>query len=239
MTRRLLNEPTTCTKCGKILPWSPEFFVGTSRKGYPVGCQQPCRECANAYGRKRHQDNKEVQKVQKKQWRARNKEEIKLSAHKYYEAHKDHHNAITREYHETHKDILKLKCLEWNNNHEAQRRTTSKVWYEAHKDQKIVSARDWKRKNPLAGRINNHRRRVLIKKAIGILTKADIELQYKNQKGQCWWCGVKLSEKYHIDHRVPLSKGGLHDRSNVVLSCAHCNQSKGARLPQEWAGRLF
>jgi 5-methylcytosine-specific restriction endonuclease McrA len=36
-----------------------------------------------------------------------------------------------------------------------------------------------------------------------------------------------------------LSKGGMHDRSNIVISCEECNRSKGAKLPQEFAGRLF
>jgi 5-methylcytosine-specific restriction endonuclease McrA len=36
-----------------------------------------------------------------------------------------------------------------------------------------------------------------------------------------------------------LVKGGKHDRTNIVIACPHCNDSKGAKLPQEWAGRLL
>ncbi|MFJ3201006.1 HNH endonuclease [Streptomyces sp. NPDC086989] len=33
-----------------------------------------------------------------------------------------------------------------------------------------------------------------------------------------------------LDHRVPLSKGGAHDPSNVFLAHLGCNSSKGDRL---------
>ncbi|MFD5509012.1 HNH endonuclease [Streptomyces sp. NPDC127051] len=33
-----------------------------------------------------------------------------------------------------------------------------------------------------------------------------------------------------LDHRVPLSKGGAHDPSNVYLAHLGCNSSKGDRL---------
>jgi hypothetical protein len=38
----------------------------------------------------------------------------------------------------------------------------------------------------------------------------------------------------HMDHVVPISRGGPDDPTNKVLSCAACNLSKGARLPSEW-----
>ena len=35
---------------------------------------------------------------------------------------------------------------------------------------------------------------------------------------------------FQIDHIVPVCKGGQNEESNLVLSCRHCNISKGAKI---------
>lgn len=58
----------------------------------------------------------------------------------------------------------------------------------------------------------------------------------------CYWCGVKCPKLYHIDHYVPLSKGGKHEVRNLVIACRKCNLKKNARDPYDFArelGRLF
>lgn len=62
----------------------------------------------------------------------------------------------------------------------------------------------------------------------------DIDKLFTAQRGKCWWCGEKL-KAYQLDHRIPVSKGGPTDPSNIVLACKPCNQKKGAKLPWEMA----
>ncbi len=53
--------------------------------------------------------------------------------------------------------------------------------------------------------------------------------------GYCVQCHKDISEEQrnisevHVDHIVPLAKGGLNDISNLQLLCEHCNTRKGAR----------
>ena len=49
----------------------------------------------------------------------------------------------------------------------------------------------------------------------------------------CAYC-FKPAVPPHMDHVVPISRGGPDDPTNKVMSCAACNLSKGARLPSEW-----
>lgn len=44
---------------------------------------------------------------------------------------------------------------------------------------------------------------------------------------KCAYCD-KPSEQ--IDHIIPISKGGLHDISNVIGACKKCNQKKAAKI---------
>lgn len=92
---------------------------------------------------------------------------------------------------------------------------------------------------PDRARRANQRRRAQINDAGGCFTVAQIKALHVLQKGLCWWCQEPLSARYHIDHRIPLSRGGSNDISNLVLSCPHCNLSKGAKMPYEFAGRLL
>jgi 5-methylcytosine-specific restriction endonuclease McrA len=104
-------------------------------------------------------------------------------------------------------------------------------------------ARAWARANPDKARAmqragaNNRRARILYNG--GTHTAEDIQRQYDSQKGKCWYCGKKVGNKYHVDHRVPLSRGGSNAPENLVVSCPKCNLSKHDRLPHEWCGRLL
>lgn len=45
----------------------------------------------------------------------------------------------------------------------------------------------------------------------------------------CQLCGATLSDgvKLHVDHIVPVSKGGTNDFDNLQTLCEHCNLGKG------------
>jgi 5-methylcytosine-specific restriction endonuclease McrA len=40
---------------------------------------------------------------------------------------------------------------------------------------------------------------------------------------------VDVNSKWHVDHIVPISKGGPHSYLNVQLAHAKCNRTKGAK----------
>jgi len=49
----------------------------------------------------------------------------------------------------------------------------------------------------------------------------------------CQHCGANLFEiEPHIDHIVPLAKGGTNDESNLQALCAPCNLAKGTQDDQ-------
>lgn len=50
--------------------------------------------------------------------------------------------------------------------------------------------------------------------------------------GMCAYCGVREWE--HIDHVIPVCRGGTHSIGNLLPACAKCNLSKKDRLLVEW-----
>lgn len=52
---------------------------------------------------------------------------------------------------------------------------------------------------------------------------------------RCVYCETE-DGPFHVDHILPVSKGGLDELENLACSCATCNLSKGAKLLDEWEG---
>lgn len=65
---------------------------------------------------------------------------------------------------------------------------------------------------------------------------------FERDCGICQLCGYALSLETQWphprtptrDHVVPLSKGGMHEWSNLQLACAECNIRKGNREAGDW-----
>jgi 5-methylcytosine-specific restriction endonuclease McrA len=55
-------------------------------------------------------------------------------------------------------------------------------------------------------------------------------------KGCCSYCGAKQSRKLKLtrDHLVPVTKGGLTTRQNILPACARCNSSKSNHDLDVW-----
>jgi len=53
----------------------------------------------------------------------------------------------------------------------------------------------------------------------------------KVRSGPCVYCGAPGE---HVDHVIPLSRGGIEHPSNLVSACGPCNHSKRSRLLWQW-----
>ena len=61
----------------------------------------------------------------------------------------------------------------------------------------------------------------------------------KIAKGICYYCGKYVgSNNLTMDHLVPLARGGLSIRANLVPACKECNSKKKDSLAFEWEGFL-
>ena len=59
---------------------------------------------------------------------------------------------------------------------------------------------------------------------------------FKRDKGRCGICRKKVDPAdWHLDHIVPLSRGGEHSYANVQVTHPFCNESKGTKLIEHQA----
>ena len=87
----------------------------------------------------------------------------------------------------------------------------------------------WRTNNRDKIRLTAHRRRARIRDAkINSVTSKDIKQLLSKP---CIYCGEKAE---HVDHVVPLSRGGSHSLGNLAPSCQICNLRKNKKFVIEW-----
>lgn len=85
------------------------------------------------------------------------------------------------------------------------------------------------------------RRRARVREAeVRLVSHRDLVRLARRQQGCCAYCPAVFAFKRdglpraHLEHIIPLSRGGWHAIGNLCWSCQVCNQRKGRRLLSEW-----
>ena len=118
----------------------------------------------------------------------------------------------------------------------------SKAYQGANKQSVAAKQKEWKAANREAVNAIRNNRRAREMAAEGKYTKGDVERLLAVQKGKCAECRKGIKGGYHVDHIVPLIKGGTNWPNNLQLLCQRCNNKKYDKDPIEWAkenGRLL
>lgn len=225
-----------CSKCGEAKPATTEYFYRDKN-----GLRADCKACVSE---RAHTNREHKREYNRRRYKA-NAEQFRAQSRAWYEAHKDEIKRRaaqrTREWYAANKERAAQTKRAYALSKKEEKAEYDRIRYQANKEQRRKYVKEWYRANPEVKRAQHLRRRALKANAAGSHTAEDIKTQYERQKGRCYWCGVKVGETYHVDHIVPLSRGGSNDPSNLVVACPTCNISKGSKLPHEWAkgGKLL
>lgn len=113
--------------------------------------------------------------------------------------------------------------------HAHQKAQYAKEYVKTRREQTNLSNAKYKRRHPEKIREINMRRRARIA-GNGVSLIIDKDMRQLTQR-PCVYCG---GASEHIDHVVPLSRGGRHSIGNLVPSCAKCNMAKSNKFLVEW-----
>lgn len=112
-----------------------------------------------------------------------------------------------------------------------------KLSYLRNREKRIKDVKEYAKKNPHIRVKIVAIRRLRIEATIENESAiADFIRLVRNSKWvYCYYCDRRVSgKKAHIDHMVPLSRGGKHSPDNLCASCAPCNLTKHSKLISEW-----
>lgn len=119
------------------------------------------------------------------------------------------------------------------------RRAKYNEYYRAHRAHITAVQKRWVKSHPDKYRATQRTaqaRRRAVKMAAGgdVMEAKKFKKWVDAQPKVCFYCGVDCSSTFHVDHFVPLSKGGTHSADNLRITCRHCNLTKHASDPYQF-----
>jgi 5-methylcytosine-specific restriction endonuclease McrA len=203
--------------------------------GREVGCADNTVRCAL------DPDAAEKNREGSRKWYEENREKVLEKAHerrrKYYEENREKVLERKRKYREENREMLRERARKWYEENREKAHESNRKYREENPEKGRECKRKWREENPEKERAKRAKRRALKNKVtVGDLTAIArvYDLATNGDSVPCYLCGKVIPKgERHVDHIIPLSKGGLHTASNLAIACAKCNMSKGAKLPEE------
>jgi 5-methylcytosine-specific restriction endonuclease McrA len=210
MADGILPQFKTCICC-KLSKAMLDFNTNRSyRDGYSGKCKQCVREYFFA--------NKARIAELHKEWNERNRQSVNARQAKYRAADREKYREHGRRHYA--KDPVPA-------------REAAKAWRENNPERVADGHQRWVANNPAKILEYSRNRRARKRDAEGSHTANDIDRLWDLQRGLCAACRKRMS-KYHVDHVVPLAKGGSNNWTNLQLLHPLCNQQKSAKDPIEF-----
>lgn len=148
---------------------------------------------------------------------------------KYRKEHQEYCKEYQTKYWTENRIELYEQKKEYIVNNKTAHLTRQHIWYEKNKDNIKARTAQYKKDYPEQYQMYNNRRIARKKTVIvEIFDNQDIKNKYGDK---CFYCGGLFT---HIDHYMPLSRGGPHTLENVRPSCETCNLHKSNKLPEEF-----
>jgi len=210
------------------------------KKAYLAAYYKANRERLLAKAKQYHHDNREQRLAYHASWRARNQDKVKTTREAYkprwtvlraaqYTATKEESKAKARAWNAAHKErVLERSQIRWRTQR-AKCQAEQLAWRRGNPEKVRRLSRDWLLANKEKVIAKNALRRARILQAVGELTVED-----RNRIAEIYRARARLSKDtgvvYHVDHVMPLARGGKHHPNNLQLLPAVENLKKGARV---------
>lgn len=186
-----------------------------------------CKPCMSAYDKAYYAANSEKIRGKSAAYYAENHEKAKI----YYSTNSEKIREQSRARYAENPGKRKERIRAYQSENIDKIKAYSSAYRAANPDREIARHAAYRAANP--EKLSSHRanRRARKRNAEGTHTVADIKELASQQNGKCACCRVDLKTGHHLDHIMPLAKGGSNDKHNLQLLCQICNLSKGAKDP--------
>ena len=138
-----------------------------------------------------------------------------------------------REWYLKNKEHALQKTKEWQERNPERFSENQRKHKEKYKERYSEYHKAWAAENRDKCRLKKHKYYAQLKRQLGEVSPDAVKSLFKEQAGKCLYCNRELQE-YHLEHKVPISRGGLHDDKNLCLSCPTCNLRKKDKTAEEF-----
>lgn len=152
------------------------------------------------------------------------------------ERNRERYSSYHAQYREDNRETLRKNAKAYNNRTRVVRREYMRMYRQSNPDY----ARQWRKTHPdlILRRAAIHRIKHQELKADVFPVRVKFLLRtLERYRWACAYCRAPLPERFHWDHVIPLSRGGVHGESNLLPACPPCNLSKSDSTVAEWRKR--
>lgn len=221
-----------CTRCGITQRREAFSREARARDGLRSWCKSCCSEYHREY-RKEHRDD--LNQASSDYYRANRSRLLSRARLRYFE-NKEAKADYDRWYRERNKGMISSRRRRYYKANVEKIAQYKREYYRKNAPKVREKVRRWHEENPDKAREHSNLRRARKVHAWGSHTADDARDIFERQGGTCLYCGKRLDKAAHLDHFIPLSRGGRNSRENLAWACSSCNRSKGAQLPWNWHG---
>ena len=217
---------------------SAGHLKGKCRKHYEADRRAANPESVRLAQQRYRDKNRERLNAENRERKAKNRERYRVESLAYYYRTRETHIARLRAAYLADPEAARARMAKYREANRQKCRDADRRWRLANPDKKRALTERYRVNNPDKMRQKEAIRRAKKRGTNGFLvTPKDIQRLELRYSGRCAYCETPLKRGYHLDHVVPLVRGGSHSIGNLVPACQPCNSSKGPRTVVEWKRR--
>ena len=193
--------------------------------------------------------------VSERAYRNAHREKLRVNSRNYAASHREEKHIYNVAYYSRNCERERARHAKYYTEHADEMRARSSVYRKAHREERIAACIAWRAANSekvaayassyraspqgkLYNKAASHRRWARQHNAGADITADELKqiiAAHTDSKGRlrCARCGKVIKGMYHLDHFIPLSKGGNNSAGNYRVMHPRCNQSKKDKLPHE------
>lgn len=238
-----MTQYKTCSKCGQNKPLDA-FSKHNGQKTAKSGHRSTCKKCDVEYNKQYRARNRKQVNENKRRWAQENKKKIAKYDSVYREKNKEHIREYYTKWRAENLDHVQNYQKQYSEKNADRKKLLDKLWAQSNKDRVNAASRRYRQNNPEKvalikktqairhpDTIRNsqlRRRARIAENGVYLVTKKDIS---RIMRERCVYCGAPSE---HIDHVIPIAKGGAHKVGNLVAACRSCNQRKSDKFLSFW-----
>jgi 5-methylcytosine-specific restriction endonuclease McrA len=208
----------TCCMC-KIAQDTDNFCQHKNRLD---NLSDQCRHCAKLYRQQHQADKKKYQSSSpeyKKEYRRQNKERANYLRRLNRKNNPDKYRQLAKLRYQKNKRSI---------------REHQKKYYLAHKNYFQSKNKNYRLANREYILLKNRKRKRLLSGSN--ISQLEIKQLLIKHNNSCYYCKCSVNSGFnlHLDHKIPLVRGGQHNIHNLVPACATCNLRKGTKTDIEF-----
>ena len=183
------------------------------------------------------------------QYYIKNRDAILSRKYKTYWENPDKYRLVGREHYQNNKESILLKEKEQRISNPENTKERDRIfylrrrergyfaqYYRENKEHILAYTREYYRQDPERKLVWTRNRQAIIAGAtIGHVPPDIKEILRKEQEGMCGICNTLVldGDSVHVDHIIPITRGGPHTVANLQYTHGSCNDQKNNKLPEE------